>query len=462
MSERRFPDGFLWGTATSAYQIEGDAAGRGHSIWDTFCRQPGRVAKRDNGDVACEHVARYRDDVKLLQQLGVSAYRLSIAWPRVKPYGEGEVNQAGLDFYDRLVDELLAAGIDPWVTLYHWDLPQALQDRGGWPARRTVDAFVGFADLMSRRLGDRVGHWITHNEPWCVAILGYQTGLHAPGWRDPAAALAAAHHLLLSHGKAVPVIRANVPDATVGITLNMVPAVPASPSEADRLATERFDGHFNRWFLDPLAGRGYPSDIVAHYRDKGFLPAEGPLPFEQPGDQQAIAVETDFLGINYYSRGIIRSDEVAEEDNAPRTLPEPAKDNCTDIGWEVWPDGLHDLLTRLRDDYPQPIYITENGAAYQTGPDDDGAVPDTKRQAYLAGHLDACWRAVRDGVDLRGYFVWSLMDNFEWHDGYEQRFGVVYVDFETQQRIIKDSGHYYSRVARTNTLDPAPSPTKRT
>lgn len=453
MPERSFPADFTWGTATSSFQIEGDPRGRGQSIWDTFCRQPGKVLGGDTGDVACEHVARYRDDVQLLKALNVSAYRFSVAWPRVLPFGEGEPVEAGMDFYDRLVDALLEAGIDPWITLYHWDLPQTLQDHGGWPARRTVDAFVHFADIMSRRLGDRVAHWITHNEPWCVSILGYQTGQHAPGWKEPAAALAAAHHVLLSHGLAVPVIRANMPGADVGITLNLVPGVPASDSEADRIATQRFDGHFNRWFLDPVFGRGYPADQEAHYRSEGVLPAEGALPFMEPGDLEAMGPAIDFLGINYYSRGIIRSHYVPEADNAPRTLPAPAKENCTDIGWEVWPDGLYDLLTWLRDEYDTPIHITENGAAYSTGPSADGAVHDEARTAYLAGHLDACWRAIRDGVDLRGYFVWSLMDNFEWQEGYSQRFGVVYVDFETQQRIIKDSGHYYARVVRNNGLD---------
>jgi beta-glucosidase len=452
MPDQSFPESFLWGAATSSFQIEGDPGGRGQSIWDTFCRQPGKVLGGDTGDVACEHVARYRDDVQLLKELGVHAYRFSVAWPRVLPFGDAEVNEAGLDFYDRLVDELLAQGIDPWVTLYHWDLPQALQDHGGWPARRTVDAFVHFADVVSRRLGDRVGNWITHNEPWCVSILGHQQGLHAPGWKDPAAALAAAHHVLLSHGRAVPVLRANVPGARVGLTVNLVPAVPASDSEADLLATRALDGHLNRWFLDPLAGRGYPADQIEQYRHQGFVPAEGPLPFVQEGDLETIGVETDFLGVNYYSRGIIRSDTIPEEANAPRTIPAPAKEDCTDIGWEVWPDGLYDLLLRLRDEYPQPIYITENGASYGTGPDDDGVVRDAGRQAYLAGHLQACWRALQEGVDLRGYFVWSLMDNFEWQEGYSQRFGVVWVDFETQQRILKESGHFYRRVVRQNGL----------
>ena len=452
LPETTFPPGFLWGAATSSFQIEGAVSegGRGVSIWDTFCREPERVKNGDTGDVACDHFHRVAEDVALMAELGLQAYRFSIAWPRIFPLGTGAAPlEAGLAFYDRLVDRLLEAGIQPWATLYHWDLPQALQDRGGWPERATCDAFVAYADAVSRRLGDRVTKWITHNEPWCVAMLGYQTGLHAPGWTDMPAALAAAHHVLLSHGMAVPLIRANSRGAQVGITVNLVPAVPASDSEADAIATRRFDGHFNRWFLDPLYGRGYPEDMVAHYSEQGFLP--GACPFVEPGDFAQMAAKTDFLGINYYSRGILRSEEVSEEDNAPRTLPEPPPERCTDIGWEVWPDGLYDLLCRLRADYPdQPLYITENGAAYHTPPSEDGAVHDEARVAYFAGHVDACWRAIRDGVDLRGYFAWSLFDNFEWQEGYSQRFGLVWVDYRTQERIFKDSAHWYRATIAKN------------
>jgi beta-glucosidase len=449
-----FPERFVWGAATSSFQIEGATAedGRGPSIWDTFCRQPGAVKGGDHGDVACDHYHRYPADVALMAALGLRAYRFSVAWPRIFPAGVGDAPlEAGLGFYDRLVDTLLAAGITPWVTLYHWDLPQPLEDQGGWAARGTVDAFVRYADVVTRRLGDRVRHWITHNEPWCVAILGYQTGLHAPGRRDPPAALAAAHHVLLSHGLAVPAIRANCPGAQVGITLNLAPAVSASDSPADRLATRRFDGHFNRWFLDPLHGRGYPEDQVEHYRERGWLPA-GPPPFLLAEDLDRIATPTDFLGINYYSRAVIRSDQVPEAENAPRTVPAPPPERCTDIGWEVWPDGLYDLLTRLAREYPQPLFVTENGAAYHTGPSADGEIHDEARVAYLAGHLAAARRALRDGVDLRGYFAWSLLDNFEWQEGYSQRFGLVWVDYATQRRVPKDSARWYQAVVTSGRL----------
>jgi len=457
LTDHRFPDSFLWGSATSSFQIEGAATadGRGVSIWDTFSRQPGKVLGGDTGDVACDHFHRYADDVQLMKQLGLQAYRFSVAWPRVLPFGTGTPVAAGLDFYSRLVDALLEVGIEPWITLYHWDLPQALQDRGGWPQRSTVDAFVNYADVVARHLGDRVTHWITHNEPWCAAVLGYQNGLHAPGWNEPAAALAAAHHLLLSHGRAVPVIRSHSKGAQVGITLNVAPAEPASPSAADAAATERMDAHFNRWYFEPLIGKGYPEVGIADHREQGIV-GPGPLPFIEPGDMEQIAVEIDFLGINYYSRAVVRCDRVSDEDNAPRTIPEAPAERKTDIGWEVWPDGLYAILRRLGDEMPVPIYITENGAAYSTGPGPDGEVHDTRRVAYLAGHIDACWRAIEDGVDLRGYFVWSLMDNFEWQEGYSQRFGVVWVDFETQQRTPKDSAWFFRDVVAANAALPMP------
>jgi beta-glucosidase len=379
----------------------------------------------------------------------VQAYRFSIAWPRIFPTGLEEVpNPAGLAFYSALVDALREAGITPWVTLYHWDLPQGLQDRGGWADRGTVDAFVRFAEAVSAELGGRVEHWITHNEPWCVAMLGHMNGEHAPGHKDWPEALVAAHHVLLSHGKAVPVIRAASPGARVGITLNLVPAWPASPSAADADAMRHFDGFFNRWYLDPLVGRGYPADMVADYQALGRLPA-GPLPFVRAGDMAAIAAPIDFLGINYYSRAILRSDRVSEADNAPRTVPEPDAASKTDIGWEVYPDGLRVLLTRVARDYPGlPLAITENGASYATPPE-GGAVHDDARVAYLRGHLGACVSASAEGAPLFAYFAWSLMDNFEWAHGYHQRFGIVWVDFETQARIPKDSALYFAGVARS-------------
>ncbi|MEZ4472837.1 MAG: GH1 family beta-glucosidase [bacterium] len=443
-STLRFPPGFTWGAATSSFQIEGavDVDGRGPSIWDEFCRRPGAIADGSDGAVACDHYHRWAEDVALMARLGLRAYRFSVAWPRVLPAGVGQVNTAGLDFYDRLVDGLLAAGIEPWVTLYHWDLPQALQARGGWTDRSTVGAFVEYSDAVARRLGDRVKRWITHNEPWCASVLGHLFGEHAPGIRDQRAHLASSHHLLLSHGQAVPVIRAASPDAQVGITLNLVPAEPASESEADRRATWHFDGWFNRWYLDPLAGRGYPTDLVEDYRERGYTPD---WDFIQPGDLEAIAAPTDFLGINYYTRGIIRSDRVPEAENAPVTVR--ATGPMTDMDWEVHPDGLRRLLERVHRDYAFPaIHITENGAAYATPPTSSGRVPDRERLVYLDGHLRACHQAIQAGVPLAGYFAWSLMDNFEWAHGYARRFGLVWVDYETQARLPKDSALWYAEV----------------
>jgi beta-glucosidase len=445
-----FPPGFVFGSATSSYQIEGavNVDGRGESIWDRFSHTPGKVKGGHTGDIACDHYHRFAEDIALLKQLNVEAYRLSIAWPRILPTGrEATPNAKGLVFYDRIVDALLEAGITPWVTLYHWDLPQALEDAGGWPSRGIIDPFVHFADVMSRHLGDRVKHWITHNEPWVVATLGYWNGEHAPGIKDPNAALKAAHHIMLSHGKAVPVIRANSAGSQVGITVNLTPGIPASPSEADRIACQQFDGFFNRWYLDPLHKRGYPADQVAHYESEGHLP--NGMDFVEDGDLETIAVETDFLGINYYSRAIIRSETVAEADNAPRTQAEPPPERCTDFGWEVWPDGLYDILARLHHDYDAgDLVVTENGCAYSTEPDGEGRVKDARRVSYFDSHLRACLRCVNDGIPLTGYFAWSLLDNFEWAEGYEKRFGLTWVDFETGERVPKDSFRFFAEVAK--------------
>ena len=455
MIRRPFPADFVFGFATSSYQIEGAATedGRGPSIWDTFCRTPGKVAHGHHGDVACDHYHRWPEDIALLRSLGAHAYRFSVAWPRIFPTGlEEQPNEAGLAFYERLVDGLLAAGITPWMTLYHWDLPQGLQDRGGWAHRDTVDHFVRFADAVTRRLGDRVKHVITHNEPWCVAMLGHMNGEHAPGHADWPEALRVVHHVLLSHGRAVPVIRANAPDARVGITLNLVPGYAASPSAADADAARHFDGFFNRWYLDPLHGRGYPSDMVADYGRLGRLPSG--LDFVHDGDLEAIAAPTDFLGINYYSRAVLRSDAVPEADNLPRTIPEPGPASKTDIGWEVYPSGLRDLLVRVHRDYaPAALVITENGASFATAPAADGAIHDGARLLYLRAHLHACADAIADGVPLTGYFAWSLMDNFEWAFGYDQRFGLVWVDYDTLTRTPKDSALWYAEVARTGGVD---------
>ena len=446
-----FPSNFVWGAATASYQIEGawDEDGKGESIWDRFTHTPGHVFEGHTGDVACDHYHRWPQDIELMKSLGLRAYRFSIAWPRILPDGRGRVNQAGLEFYSRLVDGLLAADITPFVTLYHWDLPQALQDAGGWPARATAEAFVEYAGVVSAALGDRVKNWITHNEPWCVSILSHQIGAHAPGLRDTEAALRAAHHVLLSHGWAVPVIRANSPGAEVGITLNMEWVEAASRSAADARVAGEADGRFNRWFLDPLYGRHYPADVVAGYA--AALP--NGLDFVLPGDLDAIASPTDFLGLNYYSRRVARDEGAA--DNLPQEIL--ADRPRTEMGWEEYPEGLYGLLNWLHFGYrPPKIYVTENGASFGNGPDAAGRVADTRRLNYLRDHFSAARQAMNNGVPLAGYFVWSLMDNFEWAEGYRQRFGIVWVDYETQQRIPKDSALWYRDVIAANGFEAQP------
>ncbi len=441
-----FPQDFIWGAATAAYQIEGawNEDGKSESIWDRFCHTPGKIEDGDTGDVACDHYHRWQEDIRLMQELGLRAYRFSISWPRVLRDGLGPFNPAGMDFYDRLVDALLEAGIQPWVTLYHWDLPQRLEDLGGWPARSTVDAFCGYADAVSRRLGDRVKNWITFNEPYVSAFVGYEDGRHAPGRSDQRAALAAAHHLLLAHGQALPLIRANSPGAQVGITLNLAWMEPASPSLADRKAARWLDGRVNRWFLDPLAGRDYPADMLAFYRSA----AE----WIQPGDLELIAAPVDFLGVNYYFRNILRAGDIPEEENLPRTVFHSGEE--TEMGWEVYPEGLYNLLARLRFEYGFPaFYITENGAAFPDQLGADGQVDDQQRISYLRRHLQQLQRAVACGVPVRGYFAWSLMDNFEWSFGYSKRFGLFYTDYATQRRIPKASARWYARVIRANAVD---------
>lgn len=445
MSKIAFPDNFVWGSATSSYQIEGgwQADGKSESIWDRFSHTPGKIEDGSNGDVACDHYHRWREDIALMKSLNLQAYRFSISWPRILPEGRGRVNQAGLDYYSRIVDGLLEQGIAPCVTLYHWDLPQVLQDQGGWPARATAEAFVEYADVVSRHLGDRVNNWITHNEPWCVSILSHLLGIHAPGWHDPVAAVRAAHHVLLSHGWAVPVIRRNAPNAEVGITLNFTVSEPASQSAADLALARAFDATFNRWFTDPVFGRDYPADGVAIYAPS----FPNGLDFVEPGDMESIAVPMDFLGVNYYSRGVHR--DMSATDNLPQT--NFADRPLTEMDWEVYPEGLYKLLNRLHFEYEPPkLYVTENGCSYSDGPDANGRVADHRRTAYLRDHFAAAHHAIENGVPLAGYFVWSLMDNFEWAKGYEQRFGVVWVDFETQERIPKDSALWYRDVIANN------------
>ena len=432
---RRLPADFLWGAATSAYQVEGAVAegGRGESIWDRFCGIPGAILNGDTGAVACDSYHRYQEDVRLVRELGLDAYRFSIAWPRILPEGRGRPNEAGLDFYDRFVDALLEAGIEPLVTLYHWDLPQALENRGGWPARATAAAFAEYVEVVAARLGDRVRSWITICEPWVVSWLGYGTGVHAPGRRSEADALAAAHHVLLAHGLAADVLRRVSPGAKVGIAIDLVPVYPSTSSDADRAAATVEDGSRNRWFLDAVLRGTYPEDVVERFGSS--------LPAVADGDLRTIAAPLDFLGVNYYSRTVVRAGASGE----PEALALPGVER-TGMGWEVHPDGLFELLLRVRDEYQAPpIYVTENGAAY---PDRlrDGVVHDPARIAYLERHLDAVARAAEHGVPVRGYFLWSLLDNFEWSFGYSRRFGIVYVDFETLERTPKASYRWYRDV----------------
>jgi beta-glucosidase len=441
------PYDFVWGAATAAYQIEGATreGGRGESIWDRFCAMPGKVRNGDSGEIACDFYRRYRGDVALMRELGLDAFRFSIAWPRVLPTGRGPVNEAGLDFYDRLVDELLAHEIEPFATLFHWDTPQALEDAGGWPARPTAEAFVEYAEAVAERLGDRVRHWITHNEPWVHAWIGHAWGEHAPGRESEADAVAAAHHLLLSHGWAVDAIRRAAPDAHVGITLNLSHAYPASDAPEDEAAALQVDAEGNRWFLDPIFRGSYPADLLERN--------EIVVPVVREGDLDAISVPLDFLGVNNYFRFV-----VSAGDDGPR-IARDSEAQRTDMGWEVYPDGLHRLLVQVARDYaPQAIYVTENGAAFGDVRVHDGRVHDPERTAYLESHIAAVSRAVGDGAPVKGYFVWSLLDNFEWAYGYSKRFGIVYVDYPTLERVPKDSFYWYRDFIASRRRAPRPSP----
>ncbi|MEU6257881.1 GH1 family beta-glucosidase [Streptomyces sp. NPDC047043] len=437
-----FPHDFLWGTATSAYQIEGAVAedGRTPSIWDTFSHTPGKVAGDDHGDVACDHYHRWREDIGLMRRLGTNAYRLSIAWPRVMPGGDGPVNPKGLAFYDELIDGLLEAGIAPSVTLYHWDLPQVLQDRGGWPERDTALACAEYASTVAARLGDRVTHWSTLNEPLCSAWIGHLEGRMAPGLTDLTAAVRASYHLLLGHGLAAQAIRAEAPAAQVGIVTNLSTVHPATDHEEDVRAAHRMDGHVNRWWLDPLHGRGFPADMREVYGVE--------LP-EQEGDLATIAAPLDWLGLNYYMPATVADDPTGP---APRVRSVRRPDvQRTGMDWEVDPSGIETLLLRLTEEYgARRLYVTENGSSYPDVVRPDGTVNDPERQDYLERHLAACASAARKGAPLAGYFAWSLLDNFEWAYGYDKRFGLVHVDYGTQVRTVKGSGYRYAEIVRAH------------
>jgi len=424
-----FPADFVWGVATSAFQIEGSATldGKGPSIWDTFCRVPGAIADGSNGDIACDHVHRWAADLDIVQSLGVDAYRFSVSWPRVQPTGSGAWSTAGLDFYERLIDGLLERGVAPYLTLNHWDLPQALQDAGGWANRDTVHRFVDYARGIAARFGDRVASITTHNEPWVMANLGHESGIFAPGIRDRRQAMQVAHHLLLSHGLALQALRADGCACALGIVLNLSPVQPASPTPADIAQAHFEDGRLVRWYMDPLYHGRYPQDIV------DFLGTDAPE--VAPGDMAAIAQPMDFMGLNYYTRAVASA-------QGPWDVRQSGLE-LTDMGWEIYPEGLTELLLRLHRDYAvPPLFVTENGAAFQDTLL-DGRIDDAGRTRYIASHIAAVGEALRLGVPMAGYMVWSLLDNFEWASGYEKRFGIVHVDYATQQRTLKDSALWY-------------------
>jgi beta-glucosidase len=446
-SALQFPDEFLWGTATAAYQIEGavNEDGRGQSIWDTFSHTPGKTHGGDTGDVADDHYHRVDSDLDLMARLPVNAYRFSVAWPRVQPNGQGAVNQKGIDFYRRLVEGLNRRGIAPMITLYHWDLPQALQDGGGWSNRATAGRFADYADIVFRTLGDEVPLWITLNEPWVAAWVGYGSGVHAPGIADTQQALAATHHLLLAHGHATQAMRAaRASGARLGVALNLSPVRPASNQPRDREAAARADGNLNRLFLEPIFRGRYPDDVVALYRSGGFeLPA-------REGDLAVISAPIDFLGVNYYLPLTVRALPPHAPDQDPSRFGLRAENvaptgvKTTSMGWPIQPEGLTELLDRLHHEYPEvPIHITENGAAFPDRVDAHGHIGDSQRIDYLRAHVAACHAAIQDGIDLKGYFVWSFLDNFEWAEGYSKRFGLVFVDYPTQRRTPKASYGWY-------------------
>ncbi len=433
-----FPADFLWGAATSAYQIEGgwDTDGKGESIWDRFSHTPGNIRGGDTGDVAADHYHCWAEDIALMRQVGLQAYRFSISWPRVLPTGRGGVNVPGLDFYDRLVDGLLQAGIEPFVTLYHWDLPQALQDLGGWGNRDVCGWFADYAAVMVRRLGDRVRYWTTHNEPLVTATHGHLTGEHAPGLRDRQLSYRVAHHVLVSHGLAAQAVRAIRPAAEVGIVLNAWPTDTAPDSPHDQALAESRWQTDERWYLDPLFRACYPPEVWE------ALGADAPD--VRPGDMALVAQRLDYLGINYYSRNVLKGGRIV--DAVPGS-------EYTTMGWEVYAPALRRLLKRIHDEYPPvPLYITENGGAYADEVSPDGQVHDERRIAYLRDHLAQLCLAIEDGVDVRGYFAWSLFDNFEWAHGYSQRFGLIYIDFATQARILKDSAKWYAQTIAANAV----------
>lgn len=445
----RFPKGFLWGAATAAYQIEGAVSedGRGESIWDRFAHTPGKVKDGDNGDIACDSYHRYHDDIALMQEMHLQSYRFSIAWPRIQPNGQGGVNDKGLDYYKRLIDSLLDAKIRPFATLYHWDLPQKLEDAGGWPNRDTAQRFTDYVGLVMDGLGDRVGQWAIFNEPKTFTGVGYWNGRHAPGKTEPLPFLRATHHVNLAQGMAYRVIRAAHPNAQIGSAFDVSPMMPATPSAADKAAAERWHKFQNLWFLYPPLRGHYPEGVLPPERQRELLGF-------QDGDEVLMRAPLDFIGLNYYSRFTVS--DAPEGNGVPglntKALWGDGPHAKTDIGWDIYPQGFYDILRVMAKETGNlPIEITESGCADNSRPSADGRIRDAKRIDYLRLHLRQLSRAIADGVPVRAYHCWSMMDNFEWAEGYSQRFGLVYVDFaKNQQRIIKDSGHWYAKVAAEN------------
>ncbi|MBI1280994.1 MAG: beta-glucosidase [Anaerolineaceae bacterium] len=443
-----FPKDFVWGCATASYQIEGAVKedGRGASIWDIFSHTPGKIMNSDTGDAACDHYHHYPEDIQLMKTLGLKAYRFSIAWPRIIPDGNGQINESGIAFYDSLVDKLLEAGITPYPTLYHWDMPQALDEKGGWLNRESADWFANYTDVITRALGDRVKNWMTFNEPYCIAYLSYHEGVHAPGHKHVSyrEANQALHHFYLAHGKAIPIIHANSSASKAGIVLSLSPVHAVTDSEADKAAAVRVDGKTNRWLADPLFKGAYPADRLA------LLGADGPD--IQAGDMEIISTPMDFLGVNYYFRTVVGDDPNSPFVEKARYVDLPDVPR-TDMGWEIYPEGLREILTWVQQEYnPPEIYMTENGCAVPDEVTAEGVVHDPPRSAYLKAHVAAAAAAVEQGACLKGYFAWSLLDNFEWAFGYDRRFGITYVDYPTQKRTPKDSFYTYQAIIRNNGL----------
>lgn len=450
MARITFPDGFHWGTATASYQIEGGwrEDDKGESIWDRFTHTPGRIENGDTGDVACDSYHRFRDDVALLAEMNLTSYRFSIAWPRIQPDGRGPANAKGVDYYRRLVEALLEAGIRPFPTLYHWDLPQALEDRGGWPERDTAGRFADYADVTLRALGDLVSDWMIFNEPKVFTVFGYLAGIHAPGRNSLPDFLRATHTVNLAQGEALRAMRAARADARIGTAFNLSPCEPVSDREADAEATERWHRFVNEWFLSPALRGRYPEAFV-----NGVPEAEMGV---REGDAERMRAPLDFVGVNLYTRTFVR-DDPADQNGLGAQQAAPETDDVgpvTDFGWEVWPAALRDMVLRVTRDYDRPVIeITENGCSYGDAPDANGVIQDDRRIEFFRGFLSALHEAIEQGADVRGYHAWSLLDNFEWAEGYRQRFGLAWTDFETGNRSLKRSGRWFARVASENGLE---------